>query len=93
VIQDAEAFLSQPPSTHERFEKVAQLVEGFESSFGLELLASVHWIMKTKNPESDDDIVQKIHSWNVHKRQRTARKIALATTKIHQSNWLNTTNT
>lgn len=51
MIQDAEAFLSQPPSTRERFEKVAQLVEGFESSFGLELLASVHWIMKSENPE------------------------------------------
>ena len=44
-------FLSQHPSTRERFEKVAQLVEGFESSFGLELLASVHWIMKSENPE------------------------------------------
>ena len=86
-------FLSQHPRTRERFEKVAQLVEGFESSFGLELLASVHWIMKSENPESDDDIVQKIHPWNVHKRQFTARKIALATTKTHQSNWLNKTNT
>ena len=51
AIQDAEDFLSQHPSTRERFEKVAQLVEGFESSFGLELLASVHWIMKSENPE------------------------------------------
>ena len=93
MIQDAEAFLSQHPSTRERFEKVAQLVEGFESSFGLELLASVHWIMKSENPESDDDIVQKIHSWNGHKRQFTSRQIALATAKIHRSNWLNKTNT
>ena len=62
VIQDAEAFLSQHPSTRERFEKVAQLVEWFKSSFGLALRASVHWIMKSENPESDDDIVQTIHS-------------------------------
>ena len=62
VIQDAEAFLSQHPSTRERFEKVAQLVEGFKSSFGLAHRASVHWIMKSENSESDDDVVQKIHS-------------------------------
>jgi O-acetyl-ADP-ribose deacetylase (regulator of RNase III) len=93
AIQDAEDFLSQHPSTRERFEKVAQLVEGFESPFGLELLASVHWIMKNENPESDDDVVQKIHSWNGHKRQFTSRQIALATAKIHRSNWLNKTNT
>jgi O-acetyl-ADP-ribose deacetylase (regulator of RNase III) len=92
AIQDAEDFLSQHPSTRERFEKVAQLVEGFESPFGLELLASVHWVMKNENPESDDDIVHKIHSWNGHKRQFTSRQIALATTKIHESNWLNKTN-
>jgi hypothetical protein len=45
------SFFKSTPSARERFEKLAQLVEGFKSSFGLELLASVHWIMKSENPE------------------------------------------
>ena len=28
------------------FDKVADLVEGFESAFRLELLSTVHWIVK-----------------------------------------------
>ena len=37
--EDAQEFLTQHPDTRTRFEKVSQLVEGFESPQGLELLA------------------------------------------------------
>ena len=39
---EAEAFLSAHHDTLERFGRVARLVDGFETSFGLELLAT--WI-------------------------------------------------
>ncbi|MGU9977840.1 MAG: macro domain-containing protein [Candidatus Oxydemutatoraceae bacterium WSBS_2016_MAG_OTU14] len=39
---EAEAFLKQHPDSRAKFEKVAELVKGFESP-GCELLASVHW--------------------------------------------------
>ena len=44
AIDDAENFLEDHPATLKRFNRVADLVEGFESSFGLELLATVHWV-------------------------------------------------
>lgn len=44
--EDAQEFLTQHPDTRTRFEKVSQLVEGFESPQGLELLATVHWLSK-----------------------------------------------
>jgi hypothetical protein len=46
AADDARAFLNGHPATLERFARVAKLVEGFESSFGMELLATVHWVMK-----------------------------------------------
>ena len=41
AIEDAKAFLEGHPATRHRMDKVSDLVEGFESSFGLELLATV----------------------------------------------------
>lgn len=72
----------------ERFEKVAELVEGFESPFGLELLDSVHWVVEQENAQSTADIVHKIHSWNERKRRFTPRQIALATKTLNDKSWL-----
>ena len=37
AVSDAKAFLEKHPDTRARFDRVARLVAGFESSFGLEL--------------------------------------------------------
>lgn len=91
AIDDAETFLKQHPDTRERFEKVAELVSGFESPFGLELLASVHWVVQQENGQTTDDVVQKIHEWNERKRQFTPRQIELAIEILNDKNWLSMT--
>ena len=50
-------FLENAPETHARFERVSALIEGFESSFGLELLSTVHWIASEEKILVFDDIV------------------------------------
>ena len=44
AIEDAAQFLRARPETLERFGRVVTLVNGFESPYGLELLATVHWV-------------------------------------------------
>ena len=44
AVAESAAFLESHPQTTERLKRVSDLVEGFESSFGLELLATVHWV-------------------------------------------------
>ena len=88
---EAKAFLQQHSDTRERFQKVADLVEGFESPFGLELLASVHWVAQQENAQTPDDIVQKVHSWNDRKQQFTPRQIALAAQALSDKHWLKLT--
>ncbi len=39
-VEDSQRTLDDTPRTLARFERVAQLVDGFESPFGLELLAT-----------------------------------------------------
>jgi len=90
AIDEAEEFLKQHPDTRERFEKVAELVSGFESPFGLELLASVHWVVNQEKAQTTaGGVVEKIHQWNQRKRQFTPRQIELATGILEEKNWLN----
>ncbi len=88
ATDEAESFLKQHPDTRERFGKVAGLVNGFESPFGLELLASVHWVVKQENVQTTDEVVQRIHQWNERKRQFTPRQITLAIKTLNDNNYL-----
>ena len=45
AVKDAAAFLAGDVDTRSRFDRVGNLVEGFETPFGLELLATVHWVV------------------------------------------------
>lgn len=88
AVADAEAFLEDHPATLARFRGVAELVEGFESSFGLELLATVHWVA-SENPEStDDEVVSGTYAWGARKRQFSDRQIRLALAVLRDRGWL-----
>ncbi len=88
AIDDAVVFLDKHVETRERFDQVTKLVEGFESPFGLELLATVHWIIKQEGVSSMEDIVEQIYAWNERKRQFTRRQIALAVDVLSQKRWV-----
>ncbi|WP_089604391.1 type II toxin-antitoxin system antitoxin DNA ADP-ribosyl glycohydrolase DarG [Acinetobacter piscicola] len=78
AIEEAQKFLKNYPETLKRFEKVIDIVDGFESRYGLELLASVHWIAKYEGASDMDDLVQKVHNWNLNKKNFTPRQIGIA---------------
>ena len=87
AVEDAEAALARADETRTRFERVTELVRGFESSFGLELLATVHWVMTHKAAEAMDDIVARTYGWHERKRRFTRRQIALAATRLREKGW------
>ena len=88
AIKDASTFLQQHPDTRACFDKVAELVEGFESSFGLELLSTIHWVMKNESVNSMDEVVSHTYAWNDRKRQFTPRQIALAVDVLSGKGWV-----
>ena len=87
AVEDAAAFLQQHADTRGRFDKVSALVEGFESSFGLELLATVHWILQHESARSKDEVLRHTYAWNERKRQFTPRQIALAADVLIDKGW------
>ncbi len=90
AVDDATAFLNEHTETRTRFERVTKLVEGFESPFGLELLSTVHWVMKHENARSLDDVVKHTYAWNDRKKQFTRRQIGLAMDVLSKQGWVAT---
>lgn len=88
AIDQATAFLNQHKETNKRLERVTRLVEGFESSFDLELLATVHWVIKYKGAESVEAVIERTHSWNERKKQFTQRQIKLAVDVLSKQGWV-----
>tara|TARA_R110002051_G_scaffold140454_6_gene213418 strand:+ start:44460 stop:45518 length:1059 start_codon:yes stop_codon:yes gene_type:complete len=87
AVDDASQFLQQHPDTQARFDKVSQLVEGFESPFGLELLSTVHWTIKKESASTLEQTIQHIYAWNDRKRQFTERQIDLAARVLSSQGW------
>jgi O-acetyl-ADP-ribose deacetylase (regulator of RNase III) len=88
AVIDAEAFLAEDAETANRFKRVAELVEGFETPFGLELLATVHWVVTQEGATTVDAAVERIYEWGGRKAQFSRRQIALALETLDKKGWL-----
>ncbi len=88
AYNEAAKFLQNHPKTNQYFDKVSDLIEGFESPFGLELLATVHWVTTKEDANTIQQVVSKVHQWNERKKQFTHRQIELAFTVLSSKGWL-----
>jgi O-acetyl-ADP-ribose deacetylase (regulator of RNase III) len=88
AVEDAERVIEGDSGTSERIRRVADLVDGFETPFGLELLATVHWVAKANKSRSVDEVIDGTYAWNERKKQFTGRQIRLALQVLQEKNWL-----
>lgn len=88
AVEEAERFLRDHAETRARFAQVTDLVEGFETPFGLELLATVHWVVKQLGANSPEEVVAATYAWNDRKRRFSPRQIRLALDVLQSKGWL-----
>ncbi|NWF93475.1 MAG: macro domain-containing protein [Syntrophaceae bacterium] len=88
ALEDARLVLSKRSKTRERVEKVTNLVDGFESPHGLELLATVHWIATREHPVSETDLVERFYAWDERKRRFSRTQILLAARVLKENGWI-----
>ena len=89
AVKDAMDYLQVHPETFVRFDRVSKLVEGFESSFGLELLATVHWVASRNLHKTKEEIVALTYAWNSRKRRLLSeRQILLALRTLNEQEWI-----
>ena len=87
AVQEASAFLESSPSTAEHIERVAELINGFETPFGMELLATVYWIA-THEANTIPEIINQTYAWGVQKNIFSQRQITLAAQHLAAKGWI-----
>lgn len=88
AVDDAVEFLRDHPEALARFERVAQLVRGFETPFGLELLSTVHWLGVHDGVTSRNEFVRATYAWGERKSQFSERQILLALDVLERNGWI-----
>jgi len=88
AVEEAESFLANNADVQARFARVAELVEGFETPFGLELLSTVHWVSRHESVDRPDDLARAVYAWADRKKQFTVRQIELSSRVLAQKGWM-----
>jgi O-acetyl-ADP-ribose deacetylase (regulator of RNase III) len=88
AVDEATRFLAGHPATRERFDRVVDVVAGFESSYGMELIATTHWIASKSPHASNSEIAQQVHAWGPQKQKFGPAKIDLAIDHLRKLGWL-----
>ncbi len=90
----ASAILAEETGVKTRLEKVSKLIEGFETPYGLELLATVHWVAK-KDAEAATDsqvAVKRVQEWSSRKEKFfRPEHIQKAWQRLYKQAWLSHT--
>jgi O-acetyl-ADP-ribose deacetylase (regulator of RNase III) len=95
AVEEADRFLENLKAVRGRLDRVADLIAGFETPYGMELLASVHWIAcHDPNPATDAETAAKrIAAWSDRKaRMFKPDHIRLAWTRLASQEWIPSSN-
>lgn len=88
---DAEEFLRQYLDKRSLLERVSDLIEGFETPYGMELLSSVHWVAcrEPQPAKTPKEATIKIHQWSDRKRRMFREgHIFIAWARLQEKGWL-----
>jgi O-acetyl-ADP-ribose deacetylase (regulator of RNase III) len=88
AAEEAKKWLADHPKTAVRFDRVASLIEGFETPFGMELLASVHWVADQEGAQTATGALQLVHDWIERKRMFSERQVTVAWNALLAQQWL-----
>ncbi|MEE8431094.1 MAG: macro domain-containing protein [Candidatus Desulfatibia sp.] len=70
-VREADEFIIAHKNSINRLNKVADLIEGFQTPYGIELLSSVHWLVHHGDSRARDvtDAISLIKKWTDRKRR------------------------
>jgi O-acetyl-ADP-ribose deacetylase (regulator of RNase III) len=91
AVNEAAAFLKEDAETLNRLAHVTRLIEGFEYPYGLELLATVHWVTQEDEAakQGASVAVERVHEWSERKRKTfSPEHIELAWNRLSEGGWL-----
>jgi O-acetyl-ADP-ribose deacetylase (regulator of RNase III) len=82
---EVERFLQSHPDTADKVDCAAQVIEGFETPYGLELLSTVHWAGRALDSCDVADLCSYVQAWTARKGQLfTESHVARALARLKQ---------
>jgi O-acetyl-ADP-ribose deacetylase (regulator of RNase III) len=88
AASEAQTFLEDKNQTLARINRVADLVEGFETPIGLELLSTIHWVVSKEAARTEDEVVARTYAWNERKRRFSEEQIRLSLDMLAAKGWI-----
>jgi hypothetical protein len=90
AVQAAQEFLAGDPDAQRRLRRIEQLIAGFETPYGLELLATLLWLAQ-QDPQHAQDAEATIiamQQWSDRKKARyQPHHIRLAWQRLREEQW------
>jgi O-acetyl-ADP-ribose deacetylase (regulator of RNase III) len=91
AVEAAHEFLEEPEAV-QRLSKVSTLIEGFETPYSLELLATIHWIATKEDEKAKVDVdaaITGLQNWNERKSKVfRPEHIRIAWQHLRDKGWL-----
>ncbi|MEO7454328.1 MAG: macro domain-containing protein [Fimbriimonadales bacterium] len=92
--EETSHYLEDHPQTLQRLGRVKRLIAGFESPYGLELLATVHWVVTQEDSSAATDADKAValaHAWNARKRRALRTEhLRIAWHRLRDEGWFET---
>lgn len=88
---EANEILKDDSEALKRLKLVENLIEGFETPFGLELLATVHWVVHHASCKAKDisETIDAIHNWSQLKKNKFSdHHIEVTWNHLKEMNWI-----
>jgi O-acetyl-ADP-ribose deacetylase (regulator of RNase III) len=87
--EEATEFLANTPEAIARVNRVSELVEGFETPYGMELLATTHWVVtRSACSVGMEEAIAGVHDWSDRKHQLFKPKhIRTAWQRLFEQDW------
>jgi len=90
ALEDAKQYLATSnEDINLRIKRVSDLIEGYQSPYGVELLSTVHWVINHEGASNPNEAHQAIQQWNDRKKQlMTLQHVEAAWNRLHRSGWI-----
>jgi O-acetyl-ADP-ribose deacetylase (regulator of RNase III) len=84
--EEAEAALQASPATKVHIDRVLELICGFEDAYGLELLATTHWIARHE-AGTLDEVIARVRAWSSRKAMMKPEHLRTAWERLREHPW------
>lgn len=94
ALSEADKFLTDGSHTElaQRVDRVARLIDGFQSPYGMELLATVHWVaIHEQQGQRFEQVLSAVHAWNSRKAKiMQPAHVRAAMDRLIEQDWITT---